>query len=61
MKLLQLWKQSKKHVMTSLIQMFRKWQHLHLGTEPKTVVPSLIQLLGKRRHRHMGNGHRDQD
>ena len=23
---------------TSLIQMFTKWQHLHLGTKPKTVV-----------------------
>ncbi len=43
-----------KNVVTSLTQMFTKWQHLHLGTEPKTVVSSLIQLLGKRQHRHLG-------
>ena len=33
--------------------MFTKWQHLYLGTEPKTVVSSLIQLLGKQHHRHL--------
>ena len=41
-------------MVTSLIQMFTKWQHLHLGTEPKTVVSSQIQLLGKQHHRHLG-------
>ena len=29
-------------MVTSLIQMFTKWQHFHLGTELKTVVSSQI-------------------
>ncbi len=38
---------TEQNVVTSLIQMFTKWQHFHLGTEPETVVSSLIQLLRK--------------
>ncbi len=44
-----------KTVVSSLIQVLRKWQYLHLDTEPRTVVPSLIQLLGKWQRRHLAS------
>ena len=35
------------------IALSKKWQHLHLGTEPKTVGSSPIQSLEKGQHRHL--------
>ncbi len=50
-----------KTAVLSLMQMLRKWQHLHLGTEPRTEHCDITDTVVKKMTTSAFRNYRDQD